>query len=439
METGHRLTAAVRLAGAVILSGIGYFALARVGLTYTVTPEGIAVIWLPNALLLAVFLTSRYSHWPAFACAALVAEVAADLPAFPLWASLAFGVINLSSTAFAALVLRRFVDPRFNFQQFRHGLAFMLTAPLFSACLAGLFGALVCLALGRAETSYFVLWRVWWFGDALGMLLLTPPLVVMLHHRQMVQSWPAWPALVEMAAAFILIVFVGNHAFLPSGELTQNYFLTPALAVPLVLWLAVRHGLVAASIGVGLFAFQAVRHVRNGLHPFAEASPTFVVLQLQEFLAAITVAAVGLSLLLRELRIQQQKLEKREGALQAQQNVLEKRVRQRTRDLRQANRELHELNARLANSAATDELTGIPNRRGFREQALRYLQRASRNHVPVTLLMLDLDHFKRVNDGYGHAAGDAVLRAVVEPMRDALRLGDLLARTGWRGIRGAAQ
>ena len=109
----------------VVLLGVGYFVLARFGMTYTVMPEGIAVVWLPNALLLAVFLTSRYSHWPVFACAALIAEVAADLPAFPLWAALAFGVINLVSVGLAAFFLRRFVDRQFSFQQFRHGLAFL--------------------------------------------------------------------------------------------------------------------------------------------------------------------------------------------------------------------------------------------------------------------------------------------------------------------------
>ena len=414
----------------VVLLGVGYFVLARFGVTYTVMPEGIAVVWLPNALLLAVFLTSRYSHWPVFACAALIAEVAADLPAFPLWAALAFGVINLVSVGLAAFFLRRFVDRQFSFQQFRHGLAFLFTGPLVFASLAGLLGALVYLGLGRADTNYFVLWRTWWFGDALGMLLLTPPLVVMLHLRQASRSWPGWPALAEILAVLALIAFVASQAFLPSDEANPNYFLTPALVIPLLLWLAVRHGTVAASIGVGLVAFQAIRHLRNGLHPFAEAPPSSLVWQLQEFLAVIAVAAVGLSLLSRELRSQQKKLEKREAALQAHQNVLEERVRQRTRDLRRANRELHELNSHLASSAATDELTGIPNRRAFRERASRHLERASWSQTPVTLLMLDLDHFKQINDGYGHAAGDGVLRAIVVPMRDALRPGDLLARTG---------
>ncbi|MCK8514778.1 diguanylate cyclase [Methylonatrum kenyense] len=422
--------ARLKPAAAAGFVGFSYFLLAHLGVVYTVTPEGIAIVWLPNAMLLAVFLVSPKQYWPVFAGAALLAEIVADVPAFPLWAALAFGLINLSSVTLAAFLLRRFVDHQFSFHRFRHGLAFLLIGPLLAACLAGLFGALVYLGLGRADTSYLVLWRTWWFGDALGMLLLTPPLVVIARLGRATWGWPGWPALAETAAVLALILFITNHAFLPAAETTHGHFLTPVLVVPLLLWLAGRYGLIVTSIGVGLVTFQAIRFLRDGLHPFREASPTFVVWQLQEYLAAVAVAAVGLSLLVRELRRQQGQLEENEAALRAQRNVLEERVRARTRDLRRANRELHELNSRLANYATTDELTGVPNRRAFRERASRYLERAATSGSPVTLLMLDLDHFKKINDGHGHAAGDTVLRAIVQPMRDALRPGDVLARTG---------
>lgn len=84
----------------------------------------------------------------------------------------------------------------------------------------------------------------------------------------------------------------------------------------------------------------------------------------------------------------------------------------------------------LANIAYTDTLTGLPNRRAFFEQADAAFAVASRYSRPLAILMIDLDHFKRVNDSYGHAAGDLVLARTANCMRQCLREADLPARLG---------
>ena len=89
--------------------------------------------------------------------------------------------------------------------------------------------------------------------------------------------------------------------------------------------------------------------------------------------------------------------------------------------------ELEDLLRRLA---ATDELTGIANRRHFLASAGRDLERARRSGRPLSLLVLDLDRFKRVNDHYGHLVGDAVLRAVSAAVVADLRAGDVAGRYG---------
>jgi diguanylate cyclase (GGDEF)-like protein len=91
-------------------------------------------------------------------------------------------------------------------------------------------------------------------------------------------------------------------------------------------------------------------------------------------------------------------------------------------------------NARLFDAvqqlAVTDSLTGLFNRRHFFDQAEREFQRARRYRRPLCAIMLDIDHFKRVNDTYGHAAGDQVLRAVAMRCRKSLREVDILGRYG---------
>ncbi|MDH4177747.1 MAG: sensor domain-containing diguanylate cyclase [Thermoleophilia bacterium] len=92
--------------------------------------------------------------------------------------------------------------------------------------------------------------------------------------------------------------------------------------------------------------------------------------------------------------------------------------------------ERDDLVARLQQASVTDELTGLPNRRRWEEELPRALARARRTGAPVSLVMLDLDHFKEFNDRRGHQAGDALLRDAAVSWQAALRAGDMLARYG---------
>ncbi len=85
---------------------------------------------------------------------------------------------------------------------------------------------------------------------------------------------------------------------------------------------------------------------------------------------------------------------------------------------------------RVSAQANTDALTGLPNRRTFEDTWRRMVQRAERNQSPLALMVMDIDHFKRVNDTHGHAAGDEALRVLGWALKNHLRPGDLCARWG---------
>src|SRR5690606_26302256 len=84
----------------------------------------------------------------------------------------------------------------------------------------------------------------------------------------------------------------------------------------------------------------------------------------------------------------------------------------------------------LAQAALTDALTGMQNRRYFDDALREYLMEFRRIGKPIGLMILDLDHFKQVNDTYGHDVGDEVLRAVAGCLRDMTRYHDVVARLG---------
>lgn len=88
------------------------------------------------------------------------------------------------------------------------------------------------------------------------------------------------------------------------------------------------------------------------------------------------------------------------------------------------------LEKQLRYLASHDELSGLPNRRYFMQCANEEIARARRYHRPLSLLIIDLDHFKAINDQYGHAVGDQVIQAFAEQCRNLVRESDTPARVG---------
>jgi diguanylate cyclase (GGDEF)-like protein len=117
--------------------------------------------------------------------------------------------------------------------------------------------------------------------------------------------------------------------------------------------------------------------------------------------------------------------------------ALAERLAETNRELADTNRALQAANAalearleELSRLATTDGLTGLANRRRFTEQLAQATASARRYGHPLSLLFLDLDHFKSVNDTHGHGVGDRVLQEVARLLADRARSTDLVARIG---------
>jgi diguanylate cyclase (GGDEF)-like protein len=89
-----------------------------------------------------------------------------------------------------------------------------------------------------------------------------------------------------------------------------------------------------------------------------------------------------------------------------------------------------ELRDQLRNQAIRDQLTGLYNRRFLEDALVRETGRAARSGEPVAAAILDVDHFKRINDTHGHEAGDAVLRGLGKILRETTRKTDIVGRFG---------
>lgn len=198
-----------------------------------------------------------------------------------------------------------------------------------------------------------------------------------------------------------------THEALILGESHQGITADQAreLVDFLVNWLAYH------ILGVDQSMARQMRAIENGQTP--EAAYDDDLGHMQARTEPLLTALKGLFQLVSE----------RNRALRTLNRELDERVRQRTAELERANQQLHVLSIR-------DDLTGLPNRR-FAISALDELWReARRDGTPLSVLMLDADRFKPVNDTFGHATGDAILRALATRLQDAVRTSDIVCRLG---------
>ena len=178
--------------------------------------------------------------------------------------------------------------------------------------------------------------------------------------------------------------------------------------------MALAIGLTAALLASAL-AWMAARRLSEDLYALAAAASAVEAGQ-----PGSNIPAVHSN---REVHQLSQALGRMTHRLLAAREAMEEKVRLRTLELEAANRAL-DLQAR------TDALTGLLNRRGFETQMAFAMALARRSTRPLSVIAVDVDHFKRVNDTYGHEAGDEVLRRLARTLETRLRGSDVIARLG---------
>ena len=212
---------------------------------------------------------------------------------------------------------------------------------------------------------------------------------------------------------------------------------------------AVRIGTLAVFPGVLFILYTSFRSIRQGYRParlFLLA--WFILLVTTPLYAAVSFglleknfvteyglqigSAIEMILLSFALAYRYASLRRENERIVREANEqLEQNVSRRTAELSSALEQLADVNARLRESNRRDALTGTYNRRHFREVFEQMLHQATETRQPVGLLLIDLDHFKRVNDTHGHLAGDDCLRALARNLENALAADNsLIARFG---------
>ena len=143
--------------------------------------------------------------------------------------------------------------------------------------------------------------------------------------------------------------------------------------------------------------------------------------------AGITLLAAGIiSVLLLNIK----KRIRAEQRVKVMVNNMESTIETRTKELAQQNEKLRQLHVALEHQAKFDHLTGINNRRAYEEKAESYLSRLGGKPDDLAIALIDIDHFKGINDTYGHPVGDQILVALAQMLEKNIRPQDVVARWG---------
>jgi diguanylate cyclase (GGDEF)-like protein len=252
-----------------------------------------------------------------------------------------------------------------------------------------------------------------------------------------------WPHRLLNAGCALYVVAILINAFGYRAEAALMITLTPFITVPTALFSAgIRcyQGFIPARfylLGYGaVLASTLVLVMRAAglINPSNFTAYLFPMSIAAESILFSLALAYRIQMLKREnaAALQQADREKTARLAQAQVNAAELKhsVEQRTAELAATNERLLQREGELQHAAFHDPLTELPNRRFLVERCEAALANARRHNEAAALLLIDLDHFKPINDKHGHDAGDLLLQSIAQRLREHVRSGDAVARLG---------
>ncbi|HEY0961522.1 MAG TPA: diguanylate cyclase [Pseudomonadales bacterium] len=369
------------LASAALL----YFLLARAGMALlSLEPDNLSLLWLPAGIGVVMWQRAQWQAFPWIFAASFLANLDGMMLVQLPWALLHVSIAALADSLLpwlAVTMLQRHLPD--GLHTVKGLFPFVLYVCLFPAAVAA--GAIVL----NLVAGGYITWsdvpltaRMLLLADSLGVLLVYP-----IYHAFRA---PVWPQAFDFAWSLVPAVLLLEVIYLAFSSMPGLIH----LLTPFFLYLALSDRN-REMLGLLLLVVVAILYKSTGgLGPFAVASPSEGLFLLMTFIFVLTLIALSLMLHKQEL----------------QSSVT-------SRDL-------------WRRRAGIDELTGLSNRYIFMPILEAELGRTLRHKRAFSLAMLDIDHFKQINDSRGHMFGDKVLKALAQFMQNEMRTIDVLCRFG---------
>ena len=363
-----------------------YAGLGTLGLSLGSVDASMTAAWPQNGFAIALLVTLGRRYWPAILAGAFLVHFASS-GAFI--ASLAVGLGNTWTDVIAALLIERLAAGHQAFQTPKNIFRFTAIAMVSSTLISATIGATVVTLSGGFEwIDYGYNWMSWGLGNITGALVVAP--FVILWATGTVKKPTAAEAL-EATAMFTLLIVISLVVFggrFPSD--IKNYPLE-FLCVPVFLWSAFRFGRRSAATATVILCGIAMWGTLQGFGPFVRETSNESLVLLQAYVSVTAVMGLVLAAAMAEQR-------------RAEEQLLE--------------------------LAITDSLTGLANYRRLLEVLRTEIARSNRTGRPFSLLFIDMNGLKKINDKFGHLVGSRAICRVAETLRGSCRTIDTPSRFG---------
>ncbi len=342
----------------------------------------LSIFWPANQLLLVMLRYPRQLLQPWALLAIFCSYVVADLiTGSQLWTSVGFTSANMLGAYMAWLLLHR--QSARNLQmEGQYSALLVFYASGVAALASSLIGAPISAYAFDVPLAKALL--MWGTGEWMNAMIILPFLLALptIQNKRQALSSEHWPALALPALAVVLLE---SASYLVGNKVGSLVFSLPAL-----LWCALTYPIIATTVITMMVFTTKIIIASAGFMDFTPA----------HYIDAATLRLGITMLILGPLSVA--------GAHAARSELLK----------------------RLRHQANHDGLTDVLSRNGFVQTSNTLLKRLSYDGSPVAVLMLDLDHFKNVNDSHGHASGDQLLRDFTQTLTQTLRPQDVLGRIG---------
>jgi diguanylate cyclase (GGDEF)-like protein len=372
----------------------------------SIKPANLVVVWLPSGIaIITILALRRIGYFVVF-----FAHLALNIPLYfienPNWSNVITAALLSASVdvcqAFFATFFYQKLEKKYKTALWGSpaGLPeFWLTVCTLPVLVTTPFLGLIWQTTGLFEsksiTDWLELTALLALGDIAGVLLLLPFFADWRQRR----LWPTFKAIAPHLLSLL--------ALMGTAMLVNNHLLV--MILPVMLIIAVRHRLSGTNFALLFMALLCLIGTHFGYGGFIASDERQTFIHLQLFIFSVVCS-------LQYHALTQSEVFKSKARLEVE-------VQARTEALLKANQRLSEL-------ATTDELTQVPNRREWQRRCGETMVRSRRYKQNMSIIMLDIDHFKVINDQHGHMIGDMVLRAISQICVQNLRAIDTFARWG---------
>ncbi len=343
-------------------------------------------VWPCTGIAIAALLLFGYRLWPAIFAGAFFVNLTT---AGTVLTSLGIASGNTLEALAGCYLVTRFADGRNSFQSTQNIFKFALFGGITCSAIGATVGCTTLVLGGLLTWSHFPsVWVTWWLGDGVGAFIVTPFILLWMENPKL--DWTRRQIL-ELLLLFAALLFSLGFVFGNGFHSVVKNYPFEYLCFPSLIWAAYRFGRRKASSAICVLAIFATWGTVHGYGPFVRTSQNTSLLLLQSFVAIAALTTMVLAAEVSE----------------------HKRAQDHVRHL-----------------AGSDPLTRLANYRRLLETIEAEIKRYGRSRLPFSIILLDMDHLKKINDRYGHLVGSRALCRLADILVLHCREIDLAARYG---------